>query len=132
MDNCIFCKIIKGEIPCHKIYEDDDFIAFLDIRPLNKGHTLIIPKKHIRWVYEVENHGEYWNVAKKLANAIVKCLEPLYVMFITFGTEVPHAHIHVVPRYENDGHPGLVSLSNVKEISETEMKEIVEKIKDNL
>ena len=132
MGDCIFCKIVKGEIPCNRIYEDDDFIAFLDIRPLNKGHSLIIPKKHIRWVYEVENHGEYWNVAKKLANATIKALNAPYTMFITFGLEVPHAHIHVVPRFENDGHPGFLDWENSKEISKEDMEDISNKIKSFL
>ena len=130
MTDCIFCKIINKEIPCHQIYEDDNFIAFLDIRPLNKGHTLIIPKKHYRWVWDVQE--EYSQIVNKLANTLKKALKTDYVQSVVMGDEVPHAHIHLIPRFENDGHPGLVSLSNVKEISETEMKEIVEKIKDNL
>ena len=70
--NCIFCKIIKGDIPSHKVYEDENYFAFLDIRPLNPGHTLVIPKKHYRWVWDVENIGEYYEITSKIANAIKK------------------------------------------------------------
>ena len=65
MLNCIFCKIINKEIPCTKIYEDENFLAFLDINPLSPGHTQIIPKKHYRWVWDIENIGEYFEVVKK-------------------------------------------------------------------
>tara|TARA_Y100000310_G_C20170586_1_gene573473 strand:+ start:117 stop:509 length:393 start_codon:yes stop_codon:yes gene_type:complete len=130
MENCIFCKIIKKEIPCHQIYEDENFFAFLDIRPLNKGHTLIIPKKHYRWVWDIEE--EYSKIVNKLANTLKKALNTEYVQSTIMGDEVPHAHIHLIPRYDGDGHPGLVSLSNIKDVSPEEMKEIVEKIKNNL
>ena len=62
MENCIFCKIVSGEIPSYKVYEDNEFMAFLDVRPLNLGHTLVIPKKHYRWVWDVPNIGEYYEV----------------------------------------------------------------------
>ena len=77
-DNCIFCKIAKGEIPCNKIYEDNEYVAFLDINPLNKGHALVIPKKHFRWVYDVEDQGKYWTVAQKMTkNFSKKCTRPM-------------------------------------------------------
>ena len=60
MDNCIFCKIINSEIPCTKIYEDENYLAFLDVEPKSEGHTLLIPKKHYRWIYDVENFSEYF------------------------------------------------------------------------
>ncbi len=127
MENCIFCKIVKGEIPSYNVYEDNNFLAFLDVRPLNKGHCLVIPKKHYRWVWDVEE--EYSKPVNKIANVLKKVFEIDYVQSIVMGDEVPHAHIHLIPRFENDGHPGLVSLSNIKEIAEEEMKEIGEKIK---
>ena len=101
--DCIFCKIVKGEIPCHKIYEDDNFFAFLDINPISHGHTLLIPKIHYRWVYDVLEFGEYWQVAKKITLAIKNCsLNPEYVSFLTMGKEVEHAHIHIIPRSSDD------------------------------
>lgn len=129
---CVFCKIAAGEIPSHKVYEDDNFLAFLDIRPLNIGHTLIIPKKHYRWVWDVPNIGEYYKVVGKIANVLKKAFETDYVVSLVFGEEVEHAHIWLVPRFPDDGHGTSIDLNNVKELSEKEMIRVVEKIKDNL
>lgn len=132
MNDCIFCKIVKGDIPSYKIYEDSDFFAFLDINPLNPGHTLVIPKKHARWVWDVENVGDYYEVAKKIALAMKKAFETDYVVSLVFGEEVPHAHIWLVPRLEGDGHGGSIDLSLRKKYSEEEMKEYCERIKEQL
>ena len=69
MTDCLFCKIVAGEIPCQKVYEDDKFLAFLDIKPQSPGHTLLIPKTHYRWVYDVENYSEFW----EKASAALRC-----------------------------------------------------------
>lgn len=127
---CIFCAIVGNQIPSFKVYDDENFIAFLDIRPLNKGHALVIPKKHYRWTYDVEAFGPYWEVAKKISLAAVNSLGAKFVQFLTAGLEVPHAHIHVVPRYEDDGHGLYPDPSAIKQFSEQEMKETVEKIKN--
>ena len=134
MDNCLFCKIIKKEIPCHLVYEDDDFLGFLDIRPKNPGHTMIIPKNHYRYVWDVEDKeiGEYYKVVKKVANAIKKAQETDLVISIVLGEEVPHAHIHLIPRFENDGHGILLDVMLNRTISPEEMKKIAEKIKDTI
>lgn len=95
--NCIFCKIIKGEIPSHKVYEDADFLAFLDIDPLSPGHTLIIPKHHYRWVWDVPHAGAYFEVAQKIALAQKKAFQTDLVLSKIVGEEVPHAHIWVYP-----------------------------------
>ena len=126
--DCIFCKIINGEIPSYKIYEDDNFFAFLDINPLNLGHTLVIPKKHERWVWDVENIGEYFEVARKIAVAQKKAFGIELVVSLVVGEEVPHAHIWLVPRFESDGHGGSINTENRKTFSEEEMKEAQEKI----
>src|SRR5665648_451021 len=116
MSDCIFCKIVKGEIPCHKVYEDDNFLAFLDINPVSPGHTLLIPKNHYRWVYDVPNFGEYWQVAQKIALNIKNSpLNPEYISFLTIGNEVPHAHVHIIPRSQNDNiQPVLSSIPHIK------------------
>lgn len=101
MENCIFCKIVAGEIPSTKIYEDEDFLAFLDIRPLSSGHTLIIPKKHYRWVWDVENVNAYFEVAKKIALAMQKAFSVEQIESKILGEEVPHAHIWVFPDPKN-------------------------------
>ncbi|HEX8947086.1 MAG TPA: HIT domain-containing protein [Candidatus Paceibacterota bacterium] len=95
MEDCIFCKIVAGEIPSHKVYEDDDYLAFLDIRPLSPGHTLIIPKKHYRWVWDVEDLGSYFGVARKIAKALQKISGVDEIHMKVIGEEVPHAHVWV-------------------------------------
>ncbi|KKQ37019.1 MAG: Histidine triad (HIT) protein [Candidatus Roizmanbacteria bacterium GW2011_GWA2_37_7] len=99
MEDCIFCKIAKKELPCYMIYEDDTYISFLDIFPRVKGHALVIPKKHYRWVYDVPEYGEFWEVTKKIAVKIQKNLNCEYISFVTVGNEVPHAHIHIIPQW---------------------------------
>ena len=99
MESTIFTKIINKEIQAYIIYEDNDYIAFLDIHPKSKGHTLVVPKINYTWVIDVVNFGEYFEVAKKVALMLKSSLNPEYISFQTFGTEIPHAHIHVVPFY---------------------------------
>ena len=131
MDDCVFCKIVKGEIPCHKIYEDDNFLAFLDINPINFGHTLLIPKVHYRWIYDVPNFGQYWQIAQKIALAIKKSpINPEYISFLTMGNEVFHAHIHLIPRFTGDAvQPILHTIPHVKP-NETQLVEIAQNIKN--
>lgn len=97
MTDCIFCKIVAGEIPAYRVYEDDYFLAFLDIRPLSSGHTLVIPKEHHRWVWDVANIGEYFVVVQKVAKAIQKVSGTDEVFMKVIGEEVPHAHVWVFP-----------------------------------
>jgi histidine triad (HIT) family protein len=97
MTDCIFCKIVRGEIPCHKVYEDDKFLAFLDINPQSPGHTQVIPKEHYRWVWDTPNTGEYFEVAKKVALAQQKAFNTEFILSKIVGDEVPHSHIWVFP-----------------------------------
>ncbi|MFH1474010.1 MAG: HIT family protein [Candidatus Aenigmatarchaeota archaeon] len=127
--DCVFCKIVKGEIPCHRVYEDDEFFAFFDINPLNPGHTLLIPKKHVQWVNDYEPFCSYWQTARKVANVIQKVLDPLVVSYVVYGLGVPHAHIHLIPKFENDEHPLGPNPEKVQKIPEEEMKKIAEKIR---
>lgn len=133
MDDCIFCKIIKGEIPCHKVYEDDKYLAFLDINPVSIGHTLLIPKTHFRWVYDSPNCGEFWQVAQKLAIDIKNSdLSPEYISFITMGNDVAHAHIHIIPRSNTDTvGPVLHTIPHLK-ISNEKLQEISNTIKSSI
>ncbi|MDO8497387.1 MAG: HIT domain-containing protein [bacterium] len=128
--DCVFCKIIKGELPSYKIYEDENFLGFLDIRPLNPGNSILIPKKHYRWVYDVPNFGEYWEAAKKIVIATEKTIKPNSINFLTLGYEVPHAHIRIIPRFDNDNHTDGIRLSAIKNISKERMEEIANKIRE--
>ncbi len=132
MDDCIFCKIIKGVIPCYKVYEDDGYIAFFDINSLNPGHTMVIPKKHYRWVYDVPDIGSYYKVVQKIALAQKKAFDTDYIVSIVMGDAVPHAHVHLIPRHEDDGHGGGIKLDNIKKFSDAEMTGFADKIKQQL
>ncbi len=117
--NCIFCKIVKGEIPSHKVYENENFLAFLSIEPESPGHTLIIPKAHYRWVWDVPNVGEYFEVAKKVALAQQKAFDTDWILSKIVGEEIPHAHIWVFP---ND------NVKGDKKDFETNAKKITENL----
>jgi len=132
MADCIFCKIVKNEIPCYKIYEDKEFLAFLDINPRNPGHTLIIPKEHYRWVWDVPDIGFYYKIVGKIANAIKKALKTDFVVSLVIGEEVPHAHVWLVPRFKDDGHGNSINISNIKQIPKEDMEKIAKKIKNLL
>ena len=93
MEDCIFCKIVKGAIPADKVYEDERFIAILSINPVSAGHTLVIPKEHYRWVWDVPNAGEYFETARTIALALKKAFDTDLVLSKVEGMEVPHAHI---------------------------------------
>jgi histidine triad (HIT) family protein len=95
----IFTKIINGEIPSYKIAENDKFFAFLDINPLAKGHTLVIPKKEVDYILNLDDelHANLWNFAKKVGKAVEKVVECKRIGLTVIGLEVPHTHIHVIP-----------------------------------
>ncbi|MFW0862745.1 MAG: HIT family protein [Candidatus Komeilibacteria bacterium] len=130
--DCIFCKIVAGEIPSYKVYEDDNYLGFLDINPLNKGHVLVIPKKHYRWVWDDEQIGKYMEACQKVVAAQKKALDTDWVVSTIVGEEVEHAHIWLIPRYDNDGHGGAIDFNNKKNFSKEEMGEVAELIKNNL
>jgi len=96
-EECIFCKIVSGEIPSYKVYEDEKYLAFLDIRPLSAGHTLVIPKEHARWVWDVADTEGYFNAVRKVAHALQKISGTDEVHMKVVGEEVEHAHVWVYP-----------------------------------
>jgi len=124
--DCIFCKIITHEIPSYKVYEDDLFYGFLDIFPMSKGNTLLIPKKHYRWVNDVPEFGAYWEAARTVAQSLEKNLGATSISYLTFGEEVSHAHIRIIPRYGVDDM--YLTLRKPMNFTEEEMKEISENI----
>lgn len=128
MKNCIFCKIAKGEAPSYKVYEDEKYLAFLDIFPSVVGHTLVIPKKHYQWVHNVPDFGEYWQVALKIIRAIEKSLNPKWINYFTYGA-IPHAHIHILPRNEKILFNHTDIIPQKVNIEKRQFAEIAEKIK---
>ncbi len=108
--DCIFCKIIRGELQCSKIYEDKEFLAFLDIHPINPGHTLIAPKIHCQNLFDFPRAEEtdLMEFIKKVADAVVKATKADGFNLglnngKAAGQVVMHAHFHIIPRYSNDG-----------------------------
>lgn len=95
----IFTRIVQGEIPCYKILEDESFLAFLDVSPLVKGHTLVIPKTEIDYIFDIDDRmlGEMMVFSKKVAHAIKLAIPCVKVGVSVIGLEVPHAHIHLIP-----------------------------------
>ena len=95
----IFTRIINGEIPCYKVAEDDHFIAFLDVRPLKPGHTLVVPKKEVDYIFDLDEKtlADMMLFAQKVARAMKKVIECKRIGVAVIGLEVPHAHIHLVP-----------------------------------
>jgi histidine triad (HIT) family protein len=124
MDNCIFCQIAAGQSPCYKVYEDENYLAFLDIFPRTKGHTILIPKKHYRWVYEVEDFSGFWQTALKITKKMKAVLNPTFITYVTHGLEVPHAHIHIMPRSEKE----IEFSPEIKKVTKEEMKEMAKKL----
>jgi histidine triad (HIT) family protein len=99
MQDSIFTKIIKGEIPCHKVFEDELTFAFLDIHPKSPGHTLVIPKKQIEFVWDLpdEDYAALMATAKKVAKRIKEVLNAQFIGEQIIGIDVPHAHLHIFP-----------------------------------
>ena len=124
----IFSKIITGEIPCYKIAEDENYFAFLDINPLKKGHTLVVPKVEVDYLFDLDDEtlGDMMILVKKVAHAIDKAIECKRVGVVVLGMEVPHAHIHLIPlNKEIDA-----SFTQPKlKLSEEEFETIAEKIR---
>ncbi len=127
----IFTKIIKGEIPCYNIAEDDNYFAFLDINPLAKGHTLVIPKRQVDYIFDIDDL-EYQGLmlfAKRIAKSIKIHFSCIKVGIAVIGIEVPHAHIHLVPINKVSD----LDFKNPKlTLTSEEFSEIAEKIKSSL
>lgn len=127
----IFSKIIAGQIPCYKIYEDEHFFAFLDINPVNWGHTLVVPKEETDYIFDLSDDriGEMMKFAKKVAVAIKKAMPCRKVGMAVIGLEVPHAHIHLIPMKTEGDMDFTHKISNP---DPEKMKQIAEAISSNL
>lgn len=132
MPDCIFCKIVRGDVPSQRVYEDADTFAFLDIKPNNPGHTLIVPKKHSSNLYDIDDHSlaAVMRTAQKLARA-VKSAVGAHGINVTMNNEpaagqvVFHAHVHVIPRFADDGYRHWPQ----KSYKEGEAETVAQKIK---
>lgn len=128
--DCIFCKILNGDIPARKVFENERFIAILDAFPANEGHTLVIPKKHFKNIFEIDEEtiSEAYKIAKNIAEKIkvnmgIENINILQNNGNTAGQSVNHFHIHIIPRMENDT---VTIKSKVMEINSERLDEIKE------
>jgi len=127
----IFTKIINGEIPCYKIAEDENYFAFLDINPLAEGHTLVIPKKEVDYIFDLdeETYSGLMKFSRTVSAAIEKVISCQRIGIMVFGLEVPHAHVHLIPINA----PGDMNMSKEKlKLSKKEFLEISNKISSQL
>jgi histidine triad (HIT) family protein len=126
----IFTKIVNGEIPCYKIAEDENFLAFLDVNPNAKGHILCIPKQEINKIFDIEDdlYIGLMKFSKKIAVALEKAVPCKRVGMAVIGLEVPHAHVHLIPLNEMDE----IRFQNKVSLTKEEFEEIVKKIQNNL
>ncbi|MCF7926904.1 MAG: HIT family protein [Candidatus Izimaplasma sp.] len=137
MVSCIFCKIRDGEIPSYKIYEDDKVLAFLDITQATKGHTLIIPKRHVKNVFDLPEDvaADLFRRIPKIANALKNTFNPIGLNIINNNDKplqsVFHYHVHLVPRYEKD--EMVISFPNhMKDYDEKDYQALVNQVKINI
>jgi histidine triad (HIT) family protein len=127
----IFTKIADGDIPSYRVAEDDRFFAFLDINPVAKGHVLVIPKKEIDYLFDIEDDlfQDFFIFAKKVATGLKKAIPCEKVGLVVIGLEIPHAHIHLIPLHTMDD----VNFSKPKlKFTPEEFKEIAEKVTEAL
>lgn len=127
--DCIFCSIVEGKLPSYTVFEDDSSIAFLDINPFVKGHTLVVPKKHSRWIWD-SDENEYVNLMKSVrhvAQKLKKTFGTDWIQVVVAGKEVHHTHVHLLPRMEDDGHPEIPT-KPIQQPGKEEMREIQMKI----
>lgn len=136
MEECLFCKIINNEIPSHKIYEDDLVLAFLDINPMSKGHTLVIPKKHFKDIFEIEEQylERIMSVTKKIAAKMKESLgvdgiNLYHASGVHAEQSVFHFHLHIVPRRQDDSICFECAVMTKSTTTEDELKEAASKLK---
>lgn len=139
MADCIFCKIIDGEIPSIKVYEDEHVYAFMDIMPLSKGHTLLIPKQHREFVYDLteQEAGTLFAAAPKIASALKETFQPVGMNLLNnngarAGQSVFHFHLHFIPRYDETDGFGAKWVTKEKQYSSEKIQELAEQVKQTL
>ena len=130
MDDCIFCKIVKKEIPASVVYQDRNFLAFLDINPVSDGHLLVIPKNHIIWMQDADDKtiSGIFKLTKRLMKAMKNGLNCDYVLVSIVGKDIPHFHVHLIARHFNDN----LQQFPTKKYKDGEENEVIKKITGEL
>ena len=125
-NKCIFCKIVNNEIPAYKIWENDNFLAFLDVNPINPGHILLIPKKHFEEIFDLNNdlYDEAFEIVKKISKPLRAVTNSKKIGIAIEGLGVLHAHIHVVPIYNGNE----LNSERAKSAKPEELREMQEKL----
>jgi len=130
MENCIFCKIAKGEIPSYKVWEDENYLAILDIHPIKRGHTLLIPKKHEPYIFGMEDDelGEIVIKAKLVSGILKKAFNPKSgkIGLVAYGLDVDHTHLHLVPLDKS----GDLSFANAKTATKKDLEQSLIRLKN--
>ncbi len=126
---CVFCQIVEKERPAYIVYEDDVVMAFLDHRPISRGHLQVVPKVHYRWMYDHPAMGSIFTVVQTIIRGIIPVLACDHVTIGTFGHEVHHAHIWVVPQYQADCH---VSEGRGNLAAQNEMQRLAAMLRETL
>lgn len=133
--DCLFCRIVKGDIPAKKVYEDSDSFAFLDINPRNPGHTLVIPKRHAMTLMELseEEAGNLFRSVRRVAGMVMNATKAQGLSVSSSngaaaGQMVAHVHFHIIPRYITEGPPGLEGILQVKKMDDASLNKIAENI----
>lgn len=133
MENCVFCKIIKGEIPAEKVWENEEYLAFLSIGPINPGHTLVIPKKHTDYIFDLDDLslGQLIAVSKPVARALEEAFHPITgrIGIMVAGLEVHHVHLHLIPMNSEED---LTFARARHDVSPQELAENAQKIRTAL
>lgn len=139
MSDCLFCKIVAGDVPCAKVYEDENVFAFLDIGQVTKGHTLVIPKQHHDNLYEItpESATHVFQAIPKIANAIRQQFNPVGINLLSntgedAGQSIFHFHAHLIPRYGKGDGFGAVWKTHTDQYSQDDLQQIAESIANGI
>ena len=129
--DCPFCKIAKNELPSWKIFENPKYMIILPLDAHAWGHLLVIPKGHYRWCSDVDD-PEFWQLTNKMSKLIKKTYNAKFILGIQHGIGVSHAHNHLIPRFDNDGHGEILDDSKIFKFSDSEKDKMLKELKANL
>ncbi len=132
MKECVFCQVVDHKAPAFIVYEDADRLAFLDLYPQTRGHLQLIPKKHYQWLYEIPDMDVFFNVAGRIIRVIIPVLGADHVTIASFGRQVAHAHLWIVPQYRSDRRVREGERGKVEIESQEEVGKLIRKVLKNL
>jgi histidine triad (HIT) family protein len=132
-EDCVFCKIVEGKLPCYKVYEDDKIISFLDITPYAIGHIMVVPKEHSKWLWDVpiDEYNPLMEKCHYLANVLRRAFSTEWVEEVVAGIGVEHTHVHLLPRKRDDGLGEIPTKPLANKPTKEEMEMIRDKIIGN-